>query len=541
MLQKTFQTLILIAVLFITACSSNDDPAPDNTNNNNTNPINTPTSCDSPDTEDMSGAIMVGDGTAASCTETALANAIATGGKIQCNCGSSETVINITSEIVIDKDVILDGASNVVLDGGNSTRIFLKESGANFTIQNITLRNAKAPTEIAFSFDECGGAILAKGNDTGQAVGGNFTANKVTFENCSTGSLDENDVAGGAVYVFNVPESKFIACSFINNQSSNGGAIGNLGSDLILINSVFQNNSALGTSGHLTGHGGAINIDGISLSGTNKVYSACGCIFSGNTATKQGGASNSVISDGKNSSVTFDKCSFENNTVGNNEDGQGGAIFHIEDDNIGASNEDNFFLLNSTFTGNEAGKTGGGLWLIIDGKGYISNCTFEGGQVKKPAGSLGGAIAFSSAGYGGNYQLTNNTFANNHSGHFAGAVFVANQNTANFVNCIFANNTSDFEWEGHQLAGPGTYTGSNNLQFPEKRPNDTNDNEVPGRISTADPLLQDLADNGGATKTMALQTGSPAIDAGTSSNAPTTDQRGETRDDSPDIGAYELK
>jgi hypothetical protein len=56
-----------------------------------------------------------------------------------------------------------------------------------------------------------------------------------------------------------------------------------------------------------------------------------------------------------------------------------------------------------------------------------------------------------------------------------------------------------------------------------------------------DPKLGSLADNGGPTKTMKLQTNSPAINAADDSVAPDTDQRGIPRPIGPasDIGSYE--
>jgi hypothetical protein len=56
-----------------------------------------------------------------------------------------------------------------------------------------------------------------------------------------------------------------------------------------------------------------------------------------------------------------------------------------------------------------------------------------------------------------------------------------------------------------------------------------------------DPKLGPLADNGGPTLTMALLPGSPAIDAGNTSLAPATDQRGFSRPAglAADIGAFE--
>ena len=63
----------------------------------------------------------------------------------------------------------------------------------------------------------------------------------------------------------------------------------------------------------------------------------------------------------------------------------------------------------------------------------------------------------------------------------------------------------------------------------------------PASVNNLDPKLGPLADNGGPTLTMALLPGSPAIDAGDTSLAPTTDQRGFPRPFglAADIGAYE--
>ena len=79
--------------------------------------------------------------------------------------------------------------------------------------------------------------------------------------------------------------------------------------------------------------------------------------------------------------------------------------------------------------------------------------------------------------------------------------------------------------------------------------NGTNGNQV----GVANPGLGPLADNGGPTQTIALVTGSPAIDKGSnalavdpSSGQPlTTDQRGtgfaRIVDGTVDIGAYEVQ
>jgi hypothetical protein len=56
-----------------------------------------------------------------------------------------------------------------------------------------------------------------------------------------------------------------------------------------------------------------------------------------------------------------------------------------------------------------------------------------------------------------------------------------------------------------------------------------------------DPLLAPLGDYGGPTQTMPLLPGSPAIDAGTATGAPATDQRGVGRVGAVDMGAFESR
>jgi hypothetical protein len=60
-------------------------------------------------------------------------------------------------------------------------------------------------------------------------------------------------------------------------------------------------------------------------------------------------------------------------------------------------------------------------------------------------------------------------------------------------------------------------------------------------IVTADPMLGPLGDNGGATPTIGLLPGSPAIGAADPALVPERDQRATPRDDGdPDLGAFEL-
>jgi hypothetical protein len=97
------------------------------------------------------------------------------------------------------------------------------------------------------------------------------------------------------------------------------------------------------------------------------------------------------------------------------------------------------------------------------------------------------------------------------------------------ANSIIASN------DPNQCGGSvGATDGGHDFSFP--------DGTCPGAV--ADPLLAALADNGGATKTMALAASSPAVDAvpSTGANCAATDQRGTTRPQGSacDAGAYEL-
>jgi CSLREA domain-containing protein len=85
---------------------------------------------------------------------------------------------------------------------------------------------------------------------------------------------------------------------------------------------------------------------------------------------------------------------------------------------------------------------------------------------------------------------------------------------------------------GHDLSSAGYNLENGN----------TCDFSATGDLVNTDPKLGNLMDNGGPTETMALLTGSPAIDAATPKCAPPkTDQRGVSRPQGPrcDIGAYE--
>jgi len=191
------------------------------------------------------------------------------------------------------------------------------------------------------------------------------------------------------------------------------------------------------------------------------------------------------------------------------------------------------------------GGVGGGIcageWLLL------TNCTIVGNSGGK--GGYGGFL-YSNA-HGGNgggiYSCSTNevivacTFASNSVGFggsngtngIGGGICSAAVGGPVLLNSIVALNIGDspdvagaFQSHGYNLIG----VDSSSSGF-----------SAPGDLVGLDPKIGPLADNGGPTLTMALQPGSPAIDAGAAIGAPVTDQRGVPRPQGAgvDIGAFE--
>jgi hypothetical protein len=169
--------------------------------------------------------------------------------------------------------------------------------------------------------------------------------------------------------------------------------------------------------------------------------------------------------------------------------------------------------------GNGGSSQGGGLYLS-SGSVDLANCTIA---LNATVDSVGGKAAIN--GKPGVGAMGQGGGVNN-----AGA-------TVNALNTIIAQDKAaqapdffgDFATASHNLlgnnAGSNLSGGNGNLVGTPQKP--------------IDPMLAALANNGGPTKTMALLDGSPAIDSGTTNGAPSVDQRGVTRGQPPDIGAFE--
>ncbi|HLP57307.1 MAG TPA: choice-of-anchor Q domain-containing protein, partial [Candidatus Deferrimicrobium sp.] len=233
--------------------------------------------------------------------------------------------------------------------------------------------------------------------------------------------------------------------------------------------------------------------------------------------------------------LNINNCTISNNKAGDSGlcdwnsncgySGNGGGIYNNGNLNMQGC------TINANVTGSDFTETiGGGIYNDENANLTMIACTISGNE----AGMAGGLYNE------GKSQLTGVTVVYNSSGG------IYNYYTMRLKNCICADNrggsghpepdcAGGFYWVGYCLIKDTqgcTFTGIQKAN-----------------ILGEDPLLGPLADNGGPTETHALLPGSPAIDAGNSSNL-YTDQRGFKRpinipgiadvSDGADIGAYEF-
>jgi hypothetical protein len=133
-------------------------------------------------------------------------------------------------------------------------------------------------------------------------------------------------------------------------------------------------------------------------------------------------------------------------------------------------------------------------------------------------------------------MINNSTISRNTAGISGGGIYVRNAMHAR--NTIVAGNAA--RSSGPDVFGNLGSRGHNLIGNPQ----DTSGFDDTDLLDV-DPMLGALRNNGGPTQTMALQCGSPAIDAGDNTDAPEWDQRGEgfprIVNKIIDIGAYEVQ
>ena len=313
--------------------------------------------------------------------------------------------------------------------------------------------------------------------------------------------------------VFTVGTGISLTLSNLTIRHGNGG-FGNTGgggivnSGMLTVNrSNFYVNTAV-SGGAILNTGTAV-ISNTDFSGNSPLFfghsASCGAIdnrssmtittstFFNNFANNNGTAGGAICNGG---TMAITDSTFSTNSSQGNNSGVGGAIYTYAG---------TLTVTNSTFSQNSATSSGG---AIYSGGGTveISNSTFGNSFV-----SIGGGGELANA--GGSFLIQNSIVAN----------------TANGGNCA-GTITSD----GYNLSSDNTCAFSN-----------------AGDLNNKNPKLGVLNKNGGPTETIALQKGSPALDAGNPAGCRDfsgillkTDQRGLPRPGKGettgcDMGAYE--
>lgn len=213
--------------------------------------------------------------------------------------------------------------------------------------------------------------------------------------------------------------------------------------------------------------------------------------------------------------------------TGNTTTGSGGGIF---------ASGDVIYLNRCTLSNNTATGSGGGIFLQSADQVTFTRCTFTGNSARN-----GSAIW--NPGNGAAVTLIHSTISRNIVGvaiHSAAAILLGNGAVLSMENSIVADNGIGRDFDTYGAAPSITVSGKNiigkNFGVAADFPADgvfigTNADPVL-------PLLNPLADNGGLTRTMALQLGSVAIGGAIGSSSP-RDQRGVDVVGVADIGAFE--
>ncbi len=460
----------------------------------------------------VQAAGVVGNGISASCTESALNNALQNGGSISFNCGALPVVITLTSMKTIGVNTSIDGGGLITLSGGNTSALFYVNNfqGVKFTVSNLTFANAVSNQE--------GAAIHSHYRSILVVTKCIFTNNR------TTSSQKQFDGGGGAIFLGSEATGTVSNSAFTSNSGANGGAIYSLNSTLTVTSSTFNGNTATLTSPK-GGSGGAIWSDTGTLSIANSTFWA-------NVAALQGGAL-ATAPDATHSIIVNSSTFWANSASASGRKSNGGAIT-----NVRAPNGDGpFTLTNSTLSGNTATDSGGGFWDDTNGVVTMTNVTISSNKAVSADGKsgLGGGMFKGS----GTFHLTNITLANNYAGQFGGGVFGSTNITV--TNSLIVNNVAHNGGETWNIKNNCSDILTNiggSIQFPGPNLKDRTDKGCAFGMTTVDPHLGALANNGGSTFTMALPAGSATIGIALL-NCPAVDQRGIARHQGCDAGAYE--
>ncbi|MGD1805262.1 DUF4347 domain-containing protein [Dapis sp. BLCC M126] len=380
-----------------------------------------------------------------------------------------------------DEDVAATGDLDIVAGGGEITVIY---QGGEQAV--IDAGGQAGINDRVFHILEDGSLNLENIEVTGGIVnasgGGICNEGAVSISNSIISGNETNYIGGGIYSLFGIAS---ISNSTISGNSAYyGGGISSLYSNITINNSIISGNSASYGGGGINNLVSTANINNSTISGNSASYGGGIDNYYGNVSINSSTISgNSATSGGGIENNVYSNASISNSTISGNSATSGGGVF-----NLGTAN-----ISNSTITRNEAASNQGS------------------GVLHQPSTIIND--------YGDSYSFNASTT-------ITSSIVSGNVNTD--VDSV-ENNNNFFTSGDNNLIGTGNATDIFN-----------GDNDQTG---VTDPLLADLADNGGSTFTHLPLPNSPVIDAGSNPNSLTTDQRGEERlvGEGVDIGAVELQ
>ncbi|MBI5032175.1 MAG: hypothetical protein HZB51_16720 [Chloroflexi bacterium] len=451
---------------------------------------------------------------------------------------SGKTITLTSTQLTINKRLTINGlgAGNLRISGNNARRVFNIGSSGIVTISDLTVANGRVNNLRGGGINNAGSFTLNNCTITQNQIGGNllgvlmfggsgiYNSGTMTVTNSTISDNKDAANSAGGGGIFNDGTLNLTNSTVRNNQVQTIAALGQFGGAGIanrgtatITSSTISSNKAIGYSNG--GGGGIYNNGGMTISnstvqGNNSNSEAKGAWggFGGGILNWQAG-----------------NLSIQNSTLaGNTADRDGGGL-----ENLGT-----LTIVNSTIKQNLAnGKrpisgsgqigTGGGGIDNATGTLTLQNSTISGNTSNLYGGGL--------INHEGTLSATFVTVSNNSASTIGGGIYITGTVTdtlSSLTNTIIANSMGqDCVNESSSITLAGTLI---------------EDNTCSPTLS-GDPNLGPLQNNGGATETHALLSGSLAIDqilsgvngCGTTF---TTDQRGVIRptDNGCDLGAYEV-
>ena len=421
------------------------------------------------------------------------------------------------------------------------------DNDATLTLSNSMVSGDTAPYGGGI-FNYSGTVTLTNNSTVTQNTatnnGGGIDNNTSATLSISNSIISNNSAPRGGGIVSYGPAT-LTSVSLSANSGNYGGGIDNFG-PLTVNNSTISSNRALSSGGGIwNGNNATVSLSTTTLSGNSApygggIYNNAGNVTLTNNSTV---SSNTAMNNGggidNNTGATL---TVANSTVSGNMASLGGGIF-----NLGL-----LMANSSTINANSATKSGAG----IDNNGTVgtvslSNCTINGNSAPSAGGlnnngtmtlsncTISGNMASATSGGGiwsdDTLTLTNCTVSQN-SAFMEGGGIENDNATLNLTNTIVAGNTAS---TGPDVGGTVTLGNHDLIGNTSGTTISGTGNLTGNSTNPLDPQLAPLANNGGATQTMALLTGSAAILAGDPAQAGSTAQNGITRPSAPDIGAYQ--